>query len=198
MKEKGRACRQTGITLVEALITLAIATVVGALLLIIMVNTGGIFYKQSSKLEQGLNINDALSQIRQSVKLGSSVAPSYPQTPPATYTSGSQQLVLKIPSITSLGDIILDTFDYFVFLKDQNILRFKTFPNSLSSRKSQDQIFSTRVDDLLFEYFDSSTPPQSVTPTSAQKIRVTLKLKQKAGADIEQNIATSEANLRND
>lgn len=195
---------ESGFTLVEALITLAIGTVVGVLLLVIMVNTGGLFYQQSGRLEQGLNINDALSKISSSVKESSSVAASYPPGGPPTYTSGSTQLVLKIPSISSSGDIISDTFDYFIFFSDpstgsgQVSLRFKTFPDPQSSRKAQDQIFSTKVESLVFKYLDSQNPPQEVTPTSAVKVRVTLKLKQKAGAGIEQNIATKEANLRND
>lgn len=192
------ATNQSGLTLVEALITLAIGASVGGLLLVIIVNTGGLFYKQSSKVEQGLNINDALGKIRQSVKESSSVALSYPSGPSPTYTSGATQLVLKVPSVNSAGDIIADTFDYFVFFQDATFLRLKTFPDSQSSRKSQDQIFSTKVESLLFKYLDSQNPPQEVIPNLAVKIRVTLTLKQKAGATFEQNIATSEANLRND
>ena len=190
--------KEKGITLVEALITLAIATVVGTLLLIIMVNTGGIFYKQSSKLEQGLNINDALGAIGQIVKESSSVAASYPLVPPPTYTSGAKHLVLKVPSISPSGDIIESIFDYFVFFLEGGSLRFKTFPDPQSARSAQDQIFSTKVESLLFQYLDSQIPPQEVIPTSASKIKVTLKLKQKAGTGVEQNIATKEANLRND
>lgn len=187
-----------GLTLVEGLIALSIATVVGALLLVIMVNTGGLFYQQSSKLEQGLNINDALGAIGQTIKESSSVAASYPSVPPPNFTSGTKQLVLKVPSIDASSDIISNIFDYFVFFLDQGSLRFKTFPDPQSSRKAQDQIFSTKVESLFFQYYDSQIPPQEVTPTSASKIKVTLQLKQKAGAGIEQNIATKEANLRND
>lgn len=187
-----------GFTLVEALLTLAIGVVVGGLLLVIIVNTGGLFYRQSGKLEQGLSINDALSKIGQTVKESSAVALSYPAGPSPTYTSGAGQLVLKVPSYNSAGGIISNTFDYFVFFLDGTILRFKTFPDSQSSRSAQDQIFSTKVEGLVFKYFDSQNPPQEVIPTSAAKVRVTLKLKQKAGADTLQTIATNEANLRND
>lgn len=190
--------REKGLTLVEGLLTLGIATVVGILLVVIMVNTGGLFFKQSGKLEQGLNINDALSKIGQIIKESSSVAVSYPEGSPPTYTTGAKYLVLKIPSINLSGDVISDVFDYFVFFQDTNILRFKTFPNAQSVRGAQDQILSTKVESLLFQYLDSQIPPQEVTPISASKIKVTLQLKQKVGAGIEQNIATKEANLRND
>lgn len=190
--------REKGITLVEALLTLGIAVVVGALLLVIMVNSFGLFYQQSGRLEQGLNVNDALVKTKETIRGASKVSSSYPETGSPTYTSSSTQLVLKIPSINSSGDIISGVFDYFVFFKDNDKLRFKTFPDAQSSRKAQDQIFTTKLDNLIFEYFDAQIPPQTAQPNLAVKIKITLSLKQKAGAGIETNIATAEANLRND
>lgn len=186
-----------GVTLVEALLTLGIAVVVGALLLVIIVNTSGLFYQQSSKLEQGLSLNDALSEIRKSIRTSQAVAATYPAAGSPTYTSGATQLVLKIPSIDSSGNII-STSDYFVFLKDTDKLRFRTFPDSQSSRKAQDQIFTTKLDSLIFEYFDAQVPPQQVQPNLAVKIKISLSLRQKAGVGFETNVATAEANLRND
>lgn len=189
---------EKGLTLVEVLTTLAIATVVVTLLVVIMINTGGLFTKQSSKVEQGLSVNDALGKINLNVRQSSGVAPTY-----STYTSGTQLLVLKIPSIDSSGNVVTNTFDHFIFLLDSSIgsgqvLRFKVFPNSASSRGSVDQILSNNVDLINFEYFDSQNPPQSTQPNLAKKVRITLSLRQKTGAGYEQNIATSEANLRND
>lgn len=189
---------EKGITLVEALLTLGIAVVVGAMLLVIMVNSAGLFYQQSGKVEQGLSVNDALLSMKETIRGASQVSSSYPETGSPTYTSSSTQLVLKIPSINSSGDIISGVFDYFVFFKDSDKLRLKTFPDSQSSRKAQDQIFSTKLDSLIFEYFDGQIPPQQVQPNLAVKVKITMVLKQKAGAGIETNVATSEANLRND
>lgn len=190
--------REKGITLVEALLTLGIAVVVGALLLIIMVNSAGLFYQQEGVVGQGLSINEALLNIKETIRGASNVAATYPPTGSPTYTSGATQLVLKVPSTDSENNIILGVFDYFVFFKDSDKLRFKTFPDSQSSRKAQDQIFTTKLDSLIFEYFDGQIPPQSVQPNLAVKIKITLLLKQKAGAGIETNVATAEANLRND
>lgn len=177
-----------GFTLVEALTTLAIATVVGTLLVVIMVNTGGLFYQQSSKLNLGLSVNDALGEVQKNIRQAQSVA----------NTSSDNQLVLKVPSKDSSGNIITNTFDDFVFRLVGTTLTLIVSPDAASSRAGVDQIFSNNVDLLIFEYFDSQNPPQAVTPNLAAKIRITLKLKQKAGAGFEQNIATSEANLRND
>lgn len=186
-----------GLTLVEVLIAMGIATIVGSLLLVIIVNSTGLFYTQSSKLSQGVGINDALQKVKDSIRQSSSVASSY-QDNSTTYTSSSTQLILKIPSIDTSGNVIGETFDYYVFFTDQNFFKFKSFPASQSSRKAFNQILSSNVDGLTFQYFGSQTPPQEVTAVSAAKVRLAIILKQKVGVNYEQSIATAEASLRND
>lgn len=186
-----------GLTLVEVLIAIGISIIVGALLLAIIVNSSGLFYNQSSKVGQGLGVNDALSKIRSTIKESGGIAASY-TFESTTYTTGATQLVLKLPSLDTSGNIISDTFDHFIFFLDQTKLRFKTFPHSLSSRKMQDQIFTTSADSVRFQYFDSTAPPNEVAPESAAKVRISLSLKQKVGQSFEVSSATSEASLRND
>lgn len=189
--------RQRGLTLVEVLISFSIAVAVGGLLLITLVNSSGLFYKQSSTVSIGLNTNDALAKVRQSIKESNRVAALY-TSGSETYTSGATQIVLQVPSLNFENNIIVGVFDYFVFFQDQTKLRFKIFPDPLSSRRTQDQIFSTNVDNLVFKYLNSANPPVEITPITATKVRITLALKQRSGATYESNIATSEANLRND
>ena len=189
--------RSKGLTLLEVIIAMGIAGLTGGLLILIIVNSAGIFYKQSSKLSEGLNINDALSQIRKTIKQSGAVQASFTNGL-QPFTSSPTQLVLKVPAIDSSNNIIINTFDYFIFYSDQNSLRFKIFPDNLSSRKVQDQIFSTLLGSLLFQYFSLANPEAEVAAANAQKVRITLTLKQKSGAGFEINTATSEANLRND
>ena len=186
-----------GLTLIEVLIAMGIATVVGALLVVVMVNSAGLFYTESSKVSQGLGINDALSKIRSSIRQSKSVADSF-TSDGTTYTPSSYQIVLKIPSIDTQGNIISNFFDYVVVLKEQTKLLYKLFPDAQSSRKSQDQILSTSLNTLDFRYLDSQNPPNDVIPTSAVKVWIQLSLKQKSGQSFEIIVATSEANLRND
>lgn len=189
--------KETGLTLVEVLIAIGISVMVGALLLIIIVNSMGLFYKESAKVQEGLNVNDALGKVRSSIKESSGVVASK-TLESTTYTSSVTQIVLKIPALNSLGNTIPDTFDYIVFLKDQTNLRYKLFPDSQSSRKSQDQIFSTSLDSLTFNYLDSQNPPVEVTAATATKVRISLTLKQQIGVNYQTTTATAEANLRND
>lgn len=189
--------RQKGITLVELIISSSIAVVVGGLLLVVIVNSSGLFYKESSVINIGLNTNDALASVRNSIKESYSVAPFY-VAGLETYTSGATTIVLKIPSLDSSGNIIYEVFDYFVIFLDQSKLRFKTFPDALSSRTAQDQILSNMADNLVFQYFNSEEPPEQVAPITAKKVRVTLTLKERSRSNYEASTATSEANLRND
>ncbi len=186
-----------GFTLFELLIAMGIGIIASTLLLTIMVNSAGLFYTESSKLQEGLNSNDALARVRESIKQSNAVVASY-TSGGTTYTSSATQIVLKAPSIDSSGNIISNTFDYTVFFLNQTKLRYKLFPDATSSRKSQDRIFSTSVDNLTLKYLNSQNPPSEVTATAATKVRISLTLKQKAGQSYETNMATSEANLRND
>lgn len=186
-----------GFTMLEMVITMGLVSVVGLLLVVIIVNSTGVFYKESSKLSEGLNINDALSSVRADIKQSTGVMASFVGES-TTYTSGGSQLVLKVASIDSSNNLILETFDYFVYFLDQKKLRLKTFPDPSSSRKAQDQIFSTSVESLSFQYFNLGNPPLEVTPATAGKVRITITLRQKSGENYETKTATSEATLRND
>lgn len=189
--------KQAGFTLMELVVALGISVVVGGLLVVIIVNSTGLYYKQSSKLQEGINTNDIQTSIRENIKNSSAIVASFTSSG-ITYTTNVTQLVLKLPSIDSSNNIISNIFDYYVYYLDTNKLRFKTFPDAQSNRKAQDQIFATSLELLNFEYFDSSNPPQQVAPSSARKVRISLILKQKTGANYETLTATSEANLRND
>ncbi len=177
-----------GLTLIEILIAMGIATVAGVLLLVIIVNSLGLSANQSSRVESGLNTNDALLQVRSIIKQSTAVDSS----------SGVGKLVLKVSSVDSANNIIPDTYDFFAFFLDKSVLHFEILPNALSSRKMSDRIFSTNVDSLIFKYFNSVNPPEEITPTAASKIRIELTLKQKVGTNYQINTATTEANIRND
>lgn len=189
--------REFGLTLIEVLIAMGLSIAVGGLLVVIMINSASLFSKQSTNLQQGLNINDALMDIRQNIKQAKAVEAIFIDGS-TTYNSSSEQLILKIPSTDSSGNVIPSVFDFAVFFKDVNKLRLKVFPDPLSSRKSQDQIFSTSLDSLKFQFFNSDNPPLEVIPALSAKVRITLTVKQKVGTNYQQQTATSEAALRND
>lgn len=181
--------KQSGMTLIEVLVAMFISVIVGGLLLVIMTNSAGLFTNQSLKVEEGLDVNDALMVIRRDIKQAGFIAASYTNGP-TTYTSGATQLVLKIPSLDNSGNVIPQTYDYFVYFQNNKFLSYKVFPDLLSQRKSVDQILATDVKKIFFQYYDNNTPSNEVLPTAATKI--------KASIDLSQTVATAEASLRND
>lgn len=189
--------KQTGMTLIEVLVVIFILLATGGLLLAIISDSSWLFFKQSSKISQGMGVNDALMTVRQNIKGAGFVAQTYSDGP-TVYTSGPNQLILGVSSYDSSGNIITNINDYFVFFKDQSYLRLKIFPDALSERKPQDQVLASFVDNVVFEYFNSASPPLAVAPNLATKIKATLILKQSTLSNIQQTIATSEASLRND
>lgn len=187
-----------GFTLIEIIITMSVVVAVGALLFAILVGSTGFFYRQSSRFQQGLGINDSLVNIRGSIKEADLVALSYPASGTPLYSSNAANLVLRFQATDSSGNKIFNVFDYAVYTVTEGRLYFKVFPDTQngSSRKSADQVLTLNVSSINFEYLDTGN--QSVAPNLSDKVRVTLTLMQKAGSGYETNIATSEANLRND
>lgn len=188
-------CR--GFTLIEIIISLAVVSVSGILLMAIVLNSTNVALTQSLKVEQGVDINNALSQIKTLVKQSSGVLAYYPSSEAPVYTSSSSQLILNLPSIDSSGGGIPGFFDVFIFYQNGSQLKMQSFPALQSNRKSSDQILSNKIDLVSFKFFDDSNPPLEVSPSIASKIRITISLKQKNGLKLETSIATGESNIRN-
>jgi hypothetical protein len=185
-----------GLTLVEVLIAAGISAVVGIFLLSILINSTGLFYQQTSKVTQGVGSNDALAEFRAYIKETLSIVNNYPETGQSLYTTSNSQVVLKITSLDLNGNIKAGVFDYVVFYLDQDKLKEKIIADVTSTRGATETILTSNVESLLFQYFDLSG--NAVAPDIAEKARMTLTLRQKAGAGFVSHIATSEASLRND
>lgn len=188
--------RQSGFTLMELLMVTTLGVIISGALIAILINNTEVVYKESSRVSQGLDLNSALANIKGNLKQASSVAISYPEGPSPTYTSSTSELVLKITSLDQNNETIPNTYDFVVYYKDQDKLRVLLEPNAVSSRDQINTILAKNVDQISFDYLDSLGNPTS--PTAAKKIKVTIVLRQKAGSRYETNIATAEANLRND
>lgn len=180
----------------EVLIAVTVSTIVAGLILSIMVNSAGVFYKQSSRVEQGVGVNEVMSDIKENLKQSKAVGLNYPEIPPFQYTTDVNNLILKIPTLDSSGDLVPDTYDYVVYFIDQGNLRVKSFPNIQSQVNSRNQVLAKNVQSIHFQYFNASN--QETAPANAIRVRISLSLSQKNGLSVEKNVATSEAYLRND
>ncbi len=187
--------RNKGFTLIEMIITLTLTAVIGVVLMVVLVNSLSLQTTQSARVMQGLGINTALSDINSWVRRASGVSVGYPAVTPYTYTTGVNSLVLKVPSIDGAGAVINDVYDYVVFVVESSKLKEIIFPNALSARRQSNKILTDNV--ALVNFSFQNTVGQSVAPSSASVVTVTINLSQKASYANEENAGTSKMRLRN-
>lgn len=186
-----------GIGLLEILIAITIAGFGGIYLVRSFVQSQGFFLTEQAKINQGLNINDASTQINESIRSASAIAATNLVGTP-TYSSDTDTLVLELPSIDVSGNVINQTFDYIIVtLEGSNPqrLRKKLFPAAASARKAEDRVLATNVSLLNISYKDQNG--LSVSPSAASKVNYIINLSEKAGYGDKSSSASSELNLRN-
>lgn len=188
---------QLGFTLVESLIGITLASIVGVLLISTLTQNSNLFSNQNANINQGISLNQSSSQINDLVRSASSVATNNPIGSPL-YTSGNEVLVLALPSINSSGDVIDNTYDYAVITKDTTnpkLLKEIIFPYALSTRKAKNQILSTKLSSLSFQYYNDSGA--TVAPNLATKINFVINQSEKAGNSDVGSSVSGQASLRN-
>lgn len=189
--------KNAGLTLIELLIFFTIAAGVGVLLVAILFQSNRLFLNESSKVYQGININDANSQITEALRSTSQIASSYTDGV-KVYTSGDLTIVLQVPSVDSSGSSIANTYDYFVITKDASkeyLLKKYVFPNAASTRSSGEKILSNKLSFLQFSYLDDSG--NTVLPSAATRINFRLNLQDKLGVQIRETSTSGQVNIRN-
>lgn len=188
--------RNSGFTLLEIILTAALALIVGTFLIVILVNNSGFFYKQNAIISEGLDLNDAIREIDNSARQATAVTAGYPESNPL-YTSDSQTLVLKLPAL-SQGGIIEGVYDYIVISKDPRqgkILRKQIFPDSQSTRQASDLILTTLLKEIEFKYLDKSG--NQVSPTQATSIETNIAVTAQTGLIGSTRSSTVVTSLRN-
>ncbi|MBI2021692.1 hypothetical protein HYS93_02275 [Candidatus Daviesbacteria bacterium] len=187
-----------GISLLEVLIYIGVASLVGIILVRIFVQNNAFFLRESAQVEQGLDTNQISSQIYDSIRNASSVAVSFVGGV-TTYTSGPQTLVLTLPSVNASGSVIANTYDYLVITQDsQNakLLRKKIFPDALSSRQSENRLLTTQLSSLTFSYYDQNS--NIVSPQAASSVNFIAKVARTVNQETQESSVSGQVNLRND
>jgi prepilin-type N-terminal cleavage/methylation domain-containing protein len=186
-----------GFTLLEMLITLSLAGVVGVLLIQLLVQNNGFFYQQQATVSQGLNLNDAVSQISSDIRSSSAVLVGYPVATPTT-SSSLTSLVVAIPSIDSSGNSISNTSDYIVISKDSSnpkVLKEWLYPDPASSRVSREKVL---LKDLaLINFYYKNSNGQAVSPAQATQINFVINVQTKMGTSSKESSSSAEVTLRN-
>jgi len=185
-----------GFTLLEIVLASAVALIVGTFLITILVNNSGFFYKQNAIVSEGLGLNDVSSDIDNNIKQAAGVIPFYPTTSPI-YTTGSETLILKLPSF-NLSGIIENTYDFVVIAKDltyPKILRRQIFTDPQSQRQASNQVLTTILESIRFNYYDQNGGV--VAPDVASSVGVILTVNPKTGSIGSSRTSSILTSLRN-
>lgn len=185
-----------GFTLIEVLLTSAIAMVVAVILIGVLINNTGLFYQQSGVVKEGLSLNNTLQTISLQIKQSTAIASGYPDISP-TFMSSANQLVLKLASLDASG-VIAGKYDYIIIYQDPalpKVLRMQTFADPASNRNSADEVLTTVLDSVIFSYFDRQG--LTVVPTSAVTVKVNLTVLEKSGQIGSKRASSISVTLRN-
>lgn len=161
----------------------------------LLTSSGNLFLDQSVQVSQGLSSNQAKQEIGDLIRSSAGVVSQYPISGAAQYSTGSQILVLRMPSVSQNGQIIESVYDYAVVSPESKILRLQVFPDGSSLRKSENKVLSTSLKDLSFSYLDANNNP--VSPTQAARITFTIDLLDKGGISENESNSSSTVNLKN-
>lgn len=189
---------QKGFSLVEMVLVTLIAGVVGSLLVSLLVQNNGYFFQQSSTIDQGVNLNDAVSEIKNSIRASYSIEVDHTDGS-TTHTTGPEALVLSLPSFDASGNVIEGTFDYTVIAIDtpsNNVLRKRVFPDASSYRKGENKVLSNSLYGLKFYYLDKNG--LQIDPVSANTVSFWINVKNTFGLQGPLSSASAQVNLKND
>lgn len=187
-----------GLSLLEILVGLSIAGLGGALIMGIFVSTNNIFVGQTIKVNQGLSLNQASLEISELIKSSAGVVSQYPVTGAAQFTTGTEVLIVKLPAVSSTGQIIDSVFDYAVITKDSTnpkILKKYVYPDGASSRNSENKVLSTSLGRLIFNYLDLSG--NYTTAGQAARVNFIINLADRGSLETQESSSSSTINLKN-
>ncbi|HLC88376.1 MAG TPA: hypothetical protein VJG66_04985 [Patescibacteria group bacterium] len=187
-----------GWSLVEVLIVTTVAAVAGGLLINLMISSNRLFFDQSAHITQGLALNQTELELTELIKSSAGIAVQYPVSGTPQYTSNSNTLVIKLPSLSSAGDVIESVYDFAVVGPDNvnpAILRKQIFKDASSFRKTENKVLSTNLSNLTFNYLDSSN--NATSPALAERIGFSIELATKSGFSEKMSSGSGTVNLKN-
>lgn len=187
-----------GWSLIEVLIVMTVAAVAGGLLINLMVSSNRIFFDQSAQINQGLSLNQAKLEITDLIKSSAGIAPKYPPTGTAQYTTDTDTIVVKLPALSASGDVIESVYDYAVIEADPSkstILRKQIFKDNQSFRKTENKVLSSSLSTITFSYLDSNNLP--VSADLAVRVGFVINLSTQSGFSSNESSGSGTVNIKN-
>lgn len=186
-----------GFSLMEILLVLGSAAIIGTILVTIMVESSKYFTNQNTEINNNLSLNSISSEIQQGIQNASSINGSFTNGT-NQYTTNFSTLIASIPALDASGDMIDTKFDTVVITQDRikpNILHKYLFADPVSSRKNEDKILTSNLTYLQFVYLNDSET--IVAPNTATRIDYVVKVAEKNGFNQKESSLSGRLNLKN-
>lgn len=187
-----------GWSLIEVLIVVTVAAVAGSLLINLMVSSNKVFFDESAQISHGLSLNQAELELVDLIKSSAGIATQYPAQGGAQYTTDPDTLVVKLPALSSSGNVIDSVYDFAVIEADAAnpaILRKQLFKDILSYRKAENKVLLTSLDSLTFNYLDANN--NVVSPNQAVRVNFRISLSTKSGFSKKESTGSGTVNIKN-
>lgn len=140
-----------GVSLIETLVTVAIAMVLTLALLGLYQVYGNLYGLGRMHFSAVGGVRSPLSEIVEYVSQAHRVAESH-DFGGVVYSSGSSTLVLEIPSVNADSRTVAESWDYVVFYKDGERLYRRLQPAASSARSALTRQLSDVAANLAFSY----------------------------------------------
>lgn len=190
--------KSSGLSLLELLIGITVASVAGGLLINLMVSSNKLFIDQTTLINQGLSLNQTKLEVSDLIKSSAGIAAQYPVTGSPLYTTDADTLILKLPAISAGGDVIESVYDYAIVEADaakSSILRKQIFKDNQSFRNEENKVLSTALDTIDFSYFDSNS--NLVSPNQAERVSFIIYLSNQSGFAENESSGSGSVNIKN-
>lgn len=187
-----------GWSLLEVLIAITVAAVAGGLIVSLLVSSGKLFVDQSALISHGLSLNQAQLEMTEFIKSSAGIVSQYPVLGTPQYITDQNTLVLKLPGITSSGDVTNLFFDYAVIEadpSDSRILRKQVFKDNQSYRKNENKVLTTDLKTISFSYLDVNS--NQIASDQAVRVSFIINLLTKSGLDNKESSGSGTVNLKN-
>lgn len=190
-------------TLIEMVVVIAILTIMTAVVYQIFTHSQKTYRIEQSQTALQMDIRAAVDEIVRQIKKASSCLSSYTNgsdTYTAVSETNSDLLILKIGSEDENGNIIQDTFDYFIFRRDpasSNILQEIVLANVNSVRKSDIRTLTQNASAFSLTYLDKNGNSLNSTFEDTSMVKVTVSGEDKIYNRINKATFSSSGKLRN-
>ncbi len=140
-----------GYTLVEMVLVIAIFILLGLALMNMSLYYNNFFNVQTASVDVAGSARDIMTDMQSSLLQADAVASSHTYAG-TTYTSSSTALVLQLPSIDNSGNIISNTYDYYIYYASSTNAYRIIDANGSSVRISGKKRMSDVLNSMTFTY----------------------------------------------